>query len=97
MKRLLEALSELPYGIAKEADPAEIVNKPFTIIGDDPRVDILTVAGKITFQKANKNQVRRNISGVEVRYLGLTDLIRSKDTGRPQDLADLEILKALKK
>jgi hypothetical protein len=92
MQRLLEALSELPYGIARELDAAVIVKKPFTIVGDDPRVDILTVAGKLKFDPAWANRLERKIDGVRVIYLSLKDLRRSKQTGRAKDEADLEAL-----
>ncbi len=42
--RALEALGELTWGIARELDPSDIVAKPLTIVGDDPRVDLLTLA-----------------------------------------------------
>jgi hypothetical protein len=92
MGRLLEALSELPYGIAAELDPADIARKPVTIVGDDPRVDILTVAWRVTFDQAYPRRVVRRVQGVRVPYLSRRDLIRSKQTGRAQDLADLEQL-----
>jgi hypothetical protein len=93
MTRLLAALSELPYGIAKELDASEIVDKPFTIVGDDPRVDILTVASSVTFQQAHPGRITRRIRGVRVPYLNRSDLIRSKETGRTQDQADIERLR----
>jgi hypothetical protein len=92
MARLLEALSELPYGLAKELDADDLVGKPFTIIGDDPRVDILTVASSVTLAIAWPRRVVRRIQGVRVPYLGKSDLIRSKQTGRAQDAADIERL-----
>ncbi|MBE3072126.1 MAG: hypothetical protein IMZ67_04050, partial [Acidobacteria bacterium] len=52
MERLVRALCELPFGIARELDAAELVNKPITIVGDDPRVDVLTVAWTVTFEAA---------------------------------------------
>jgi len=90
--RVLKALGELPYGVARELDPDEVVDKPITIVGDDPRVDILTVAWNVTFDRANRSKVVRRIAGVRVPYLGLRDLMRSKRTGRAGDLADLEVL-----
>ncbi len=39
MVRVLGALSELPHGIARELDAAEVAGNPITIVGDDPRVD----------------------------------------------------------
>jgi hypothetical protein len=92
MAKLLEALSELPYRIAAELDADEIAHKPITIIGDDPRVDVMTVAWRVTFEKAYPRRVVRRIGGVRVPYLSLRDLVESKQTGRAQDVADLERL-----
>lgn len=93
MARVIAALSELPYGIAKELDPDEIARKPFTIVGDDPRVDVLTAAAAITFDRAYPRRIIRRIAGVRVPYLNREDLIKSKSTGRAQDVADIERLK----
>ena len=90
--RLLQALSALPYGIAAELDPHEVAGKPFTIVGDDPRVDLLTVAASVTFDQAHPRRLVRTIAGVRVPYLNRDDFVRSKQTGRPQDLADLDQL-----
>jgi hypothetical protein len=95
MGRLLAALSELPWGVARELDAAEIVGKPITIVGDDPRVDVLTVAWTVTFARAWPNRRVRRIDGVRVPYLSLADLRASKQTGRAADTADLEVLDGL--
>jgi hypothetical protein len=92
MARLVRALSELPYRVAAELDPAELAEKPITIVGDDPRVDILTVAWTLTFEAAYPNREQRRILGVRVPYLSRSDLIRSKQTGRPSDQADIDAL-----
>jgi len=92
MARLVAALGELPYRLAQELDPEEIVHNPVTIVGDDPRVDVLTIAGTVTFDQAYPRRIVRRIQGVRVPYLALTDLIASKQTGRARDLADLEAL-----
>jgi hypothetical protein len=93
--RIIAALTGLTWGIARELDPAEIARKPFTIVGDDPRVDLLTVAATITFDAAWPRRVVRRVQGVRIPYLGLDDLIRSKQTGRASDEADLEVLRGL--
>ena len=95
MARLLRALAGLPYGIARELDAKELVDKPVTIVGDDPRVDIMTAAWTVTFDHAWPSRVVRRIAGVRVPYLGRDDLIRSKRTGRLADLADIERLEAI--
>ena len=92
MARLIEALSALPWGVARELDPDEIARKAITIVGDDPRVDVLTVAWTVTFAKAWPRRRQRRIAGVRVPYLSLSDLRRSKQTGRASDRADLEAL-----
>lgn len=92
MARLLDALRELPYGVARELDAADIAGRAITIIGDDPRVDVLTVAWSVTFAKAWPRRIVRRIAGVRVPYLSREDLIASKRTGRASDLADIEQL-----
>ena len=92
MARLLAALGELPYGLARELDEAKIVSNPVTIIGDDPRVDVLTVAWTVTFEHAYPRRVVRRIGGIRVPYLSLSDLVASKRTGRAADQADIEVL-----
>jgi hypothetical protein len=92
--RLLDALARLPYGLARELDAETVATKPITIIGDDPRVDVLTVAATVTFDAAYPRRVVRRISGVRVPYLHVDDLVRSKRTGRPRDTADIEQLRA---
>ena len=92
MSRVIAALCELPYGIAGELEPSEMVEKAITIVGDDPRVDVLTIAWSVTFDAAWPKRVVRRIHGTRVSYLGRQDLIASKQTGRPSDQADIEQL-----
>jgi hypothetical protein len=96
-RRLLTALTELPYRIAAELDAADVVTKPFTIVGDDPRVDILTVACSVTFDRAWPGRMERRIGRVRVPYLGLDDLLASKRTGRASDAADIEALSQIRR
>ena len=95
MSRVLAALCELPYGIAEELEASQMVRKAVTIVGDDPRVDVLTIAWSLTFEKAWPRRVVRRIQGIRVSYLGRQDLIASKQTGRPSDQADIEQLTAV--
>ena len=95
-ERILSALGELPLGIGRELDASQVATRPFTIIGDMPRVNLLNIACAVTFDQAWPNRVVRRIHGVRVPYLGLADLIRSKRTGRASDRADIEVLSTLK-
>jgi hypothetical protein len=97
MARVLAALAALPHGVARELDPSELVRCPITIVGDDPRVDILTVAWTVRFEQAWERRVVRRIQSTRVPYLGRDDLIASKRTGRPADQADIDVLRSLPK
>lgn len=96
-RRALEALAGLSYGVARELDPATVISKPITIIGDDPRVDLLTIAWSVRYADAAPSMLRLLIEDVEVPVADLDTLIRSKATGRLQDRADLETLETLKR
>jgi hypothetical protein len=89
------ALVRLPYSIASEHDPDEFIAKPITIIGDDPRVDLLLAAGKTSFDRAWPAHLERVIEGVRVPFLDLDALVSSKDTDRPRDVADTAELRYL--
>jgi hypothetical protein len=66
MPRLLEALSALPFQMARALAPEDLVRQAVTIIGDDPRVDVLTVAWTVTFEHAWPNRQVRRIGGGRV-------------------------------
>ena len=94
--RALQALGGLKWGIAREVDPADVVVKPVTVIGDDPRVDLLTLAWSVRYADAAPGIQRVQIDGVEIPFADLDTLIRSKQTNRLQDLADVEELERVK-
>jgi hypothetical protein len=96
-RRALEALGGLRFGIARELDPAEVAAKPLTIIGDDPRVDLITLAWSVRYADAAPRMQRVSIDGVEVPFADIGTLIRSKQTGRLQDQADVETLERLQR
>jgi hypothetical protein len=95
-RHALEALGGLKFGIARELDPASVVAKPLTIIGDDPRVDLLTLAWSVRYADAAPRARTTEIDGVRIPFADLDTLIRSKQTGRLQDQADVETLERLK-
>lgn len=93
---ILEALQHLTRGIARELDPSEVAQKSFTIIGDIPRVDLLTVAHRVKFEEANKTALSVKIDGITVPYVDYEILLRTKGTDRLQDKADIERLRQIK-
>ena len=71
--------------------------KPITVIGDDPRVDLLTLAWSVRYADAAPTAQKVEIEGVEIRFADLDTLIRSKQSDRFQDKADVENLEQVKR
>jgi hypothetical protein len=95
--RVLKALEGLTFGISRELDPSDVVAKPITIIGDDPRVDLLTLAWSVRYADAAPKAQTVEIDGVDVPFADLDTLIRTKQTDRFQDRADLENLEQVRR
>lgn len=96
-RRVLAALGELPLGLAKEWRPEEVVKRPVTIMGDMPRVDILTVAWSVHYDEAARDARVFTVEGVDIPTASIDHLIASKRTGRLQDAADIEVLEEIKR
>ncbi len=96
-RRVLAALAELGLGLAKEWLAEEIVRKPVTVLGDAPRVDILTVAWTVSYDEARGDAVVFEVEEVGIPTASIDHLIASKRTGRLQDAADIEVLEAIKR
>lgn len=95
-RRTLKALAQLTFGVAAELDPAEVARKPLTIVGDTPRVDILTLAWSVRYADAAARAEAVTVEGVQIPFADIDTLIRTKQTGRLQDQADIEELERIK-
>jgi len=95
-RRVLDAVARVGNGFAREWAPTELLKKPITVIGDDPRVDIFTVAWKVKYEHAAPHASIVHVDGVRIPLIGLDDLIETKRTGRLQDAADIEALERIK-
>ena len=95
--KLKKALKSLTWGIIEEISAEEIISKPFTIIGDQPRVDIITYSGKINYKNIKDRILIKKVDGVKIPYVDIDVLIKMKATGRLHDLEDIEKLKLIKK
>ncbi len=95
--RVLAGLGDAGFGLAREWLAEDIVRAPVAIIGDSPRVDILTVAWSVHYPEAARDATRFTIEGVEIPTASIEHLIASKQTGRLQDAADIEALEDLRR
>jgi hypothetical protein len=96
-ERVLAALGTIGFGLAREHLPEEIIAKPVTIIGDSPRVDILTRAWNLRWSDAAPRATTFEVEGVSIPTASIEDLIASKRTGRLQDAADIELLEEIRR
>ncbi len=96
-RRVLQGLEGIGYGFAREWLPEEILRKPITVIGDDPAVDIFTVAWSVKYDDAIARSSTVDAGGVAIPLVGLDDLIASKRTARPQDIADVAVLEEIRR
>ncbi len=96
-ERVLAALGTMGLGLAKKWLAEDVVEKPVTIIGDTPWVDILTVAWSVRYREAIARAATFTLEGVEIPTASIDHLIASKRTGRLQDAADIEMLEELKR
>jgi len=75
----------------------EILAHPISVIGDDPAVDIFTVACSVKYAQAAPRASTVDVDGVRVPLVSIDDLIASKRTGWLQDAADIEVLEEIKR
>lgn len=96
-ERVLAALRTLGYGFAREWLASEILKRLITVIGDDPAVDVFTIAWRVKYEQAVARSSVVDVEGVRVPLIGLDDLIETKRTGRLLDAADIEALQEIKR
>ena len=96
-RRVLSALSQIGFGVAREWLAEEVVAKTVTVIGDTPRVDILTVAWSVHYADARPAATTFTLESVEIPTISIEHLIESKRTGRLQDAADIEVLEEIRR
>lgn len=93
-ERVLEGIAEVTgrWGLARDLLAEEVARKPVTIIGDLPRVDILTVAHTLRYREAARDATPFEVDGVTIPTASIEHLIASKQTGRLRDAVDVEEL-----
>jgi hypothetical protein len=96
-ERVLSALATVGYGFAAEWSAREILARPITVIGDDPAVDVFTVAWRVKYEDAVKRSSKVSVGGITIPLIAIEDLIETKRTGRLQDAADIEVLEEIRR
>lgn len=97
VSKLLLALSEIGFGIAKELTPQHILSRQAFLCADQIRIDIFTRPWNLEdFDASRSRAMTAEFESVKISFLSIDDLIASKKTGRPQDQADVEALTLLR-
>jgi predicted nucleotidyltransferase len=96
-ERVLRALGRVGFGLAREWLAEEVARKPVTVLGDIPRVDVLTVAWSVQYPEAARDATIFEVESVKIPAASIEHLIASKRTGRLQDAADIEVLEEIRR
>ena len=94
-ERVISALSEMEDHAARELTAADLRDNVVVKIADEVEVDVSRRAWKVSYADAAESSLSVEIEGVRIPYASLDMLIKSKDTYREQDRADLLKLKQL--
>ena len=96
-QRVIDALSKLEDGAARELTPKDILENVVVKVADEVEVDVSTHAWKITYADAISSGRETLIDGIKIPFLSLDSLIASKETYREQDASDRLRLLELKR
>ncbi len=96
-QRVIDGLARMHDGAARDLTPKDILENVVVKIADEIEVDVSTKAWKVSYTDAVRNAKKAEVNGVSIPYLGLDDLIASKETYREQDAVDRARLLALKR
>lgn len=91
-RRVIDALAQMEDGAARELQTKDFRENVVVKIADEVEVDVSTRAWTVTYAEAALNAREEIVDGIRIPYLGLKELIRSKQTYRAKDKLDLEML-----
>ena len=96
-RRVIAALGELDDHAAAELTPQDLSENVVVKIADEVEVDVSTRAWTVTYLEAEPHALKTTIHNVEVPYVDLATLIKSKETYRDQDRIDVERLRTIQR
>ena len=96
-RRVIDGLSKLADGAARELVPQDILENVVVKIADEVEVDVSTHAWRVTYAESIGTAREAVVEGIRVPFLSLDSLIASKETYREQDAIDRLRLLELKR
>lgn len=94
-ERLIAALADFGFGtLAITAEEMSRAGEVLQLGFPPNRIDVMTRIDGVTFEEAWPRRVEGTYAGHRVFFIGKEDFIRNKKAaGRPQDLADVDLLR----
>jgi hypothetical protein len=94
-KKIVDALNEFGFESLHLSEKDFVEKGSIIQLGYEPvRVDIITEIAGVSFSEAWNNRTEGTYGNETVFFIGLKELIKNKEnTGRRQDLVDLDLLK----
>lgn len=97
LNKVLDLIHELYPHIEEKLTIQDIRDNVVLKILDEPELDISLKAWTVDYEEALSDKKTVVIEGVEIPYMGLDSLIKSKKTLREIDQWDVRILSRIKK
>lgn len=95
-RKVIAGLSELSDGAARELTVADLRDNVVVKVADEVEVDISKSAWTVSYAEAIVDAKSVEIDGVQIPFVSLAMLIRSKETYREEDRGDLIRLRRLR-
>jgi hypothetical protein len=96
-RRVIDGLSKLADGAARELAPKDILENVVVKVADEVEVDVSKHAWRVSYADAIDTAREAVVEGVRIPFLSLDCLIASKETYREQDAVDRLHLLELKR
>ena len=97
LERTISAIKTLLPGIKEEITTQDIRDNIVLKILDEIEIDISINAWSLDYNEGLSDKKTINIDGVDIPYIGIDALIKSKSTYREIDQWDVKILNEIKK
>ena len=96
-RRVIAGLARMSDGAARDLTPKDFWENVVIKVADEVEVDVSTHAWKVSYADATGGAREIVVDGVRVPFIGLDELIASKETYREQDRLDRLRLLELKR
>lgn len=93
--KVIQCIEEL-YPHLEKITVQDFIENVVIKIYDEPELDILLSAWSLTYEEGIHDVCFVKLEGVEIPYLGIDSLIKSKQTAREQDVWDIKVLTEIK-